>query len=126
MNIVRPEAAARFLEKFPFAFALQPFHNETTEGFCDIILPEAHYLEVLDISSSFGVLYNYPIGLDKWSFHVGIPVTEPKFERRSTFDIFFDLADRVGIRDTYNGYLENIFSTKLMNCSTSMMVSRPR
>ena len=44
---------------------LQPFHNETTEGFCDIVLPESHYLETLDITSAFGVTYNYPVGLDK-------------------------------------------------------------
>jgi anaerobic selenocysteine-containing dehydrogenase len=68
----------------------------------------------MDPSSSQGFFFNYPIGMDKWSFHVGMPVTEPKYERRCTLDILFDLADRVGIRDQYNSFLENWFSTKLM------------
>ncbi|MFC1921632.1 molybdopterin dinucleotide binding domain-containing protein, partial [Chloroflexota bacterium] len=38
----------------------------------------------------------------------------PKFERRCTLDILFDLADRVGIREEYNTFLENWFSTKRM------------
>ncbi|HEY79439.1 MAG TPA: molybdopterin-dependent oxidoreductase, partial [Dehalococcoidia bacterium] len=113
MNIVRPEAAARFLEKVPFAFALQPFHNETTEGFCDIVLPEAHYLEVLDISSSFGVLYNYPIGLDTWSFHVRMPVTEPRGEARDIQDVTYDLADRLGIRADYDELMDDYYDFKL-------------
>jgi anaerobic selenocysteine-containing dehydrogenase len=78
MNVIRPEAVEKVLKKVPFAFALQPFHNETTEGFCDIVLPESHYLETLDISASFGVTYNYPTGLDQWSIHVRMPVTEPR------------------------------------------------
>ena len=52
--------------------------------------------------------------MDKWSFHVGLPVCEPKYERRGTLDILFDLADRVGIREQYNTFLENWFSNKLM------------
>jgi len=45
---------------------------------------------------------------------VGIPVVPPKYERRDTLDILFDLADRVGIRAEYNNFLENWYSTKNM------------
>ena len=110
MNIVRPEAAEKFLKKIPFAFAFQPFHNETTEGFSDIVLPEAHYLEVLDIASAFGITYNYPIGLDKWCIHLRMPVTEPKGEGRDLQDLMNDLADRVGIRAEYNQVLDDFYT----------------
>lgn len=110
MNIMRPEAIEKFLAKIPFACALQPFHNETTEGFCDIVLPESHYLETLDIAASFGVTYNYPIGMDKWSFHVRMPVTEPRGEARDLQDVMHDLADRVGIRAAYNAQLDEFYT----------------
>ncbi len=110
MNLVRPEAAEKFLKKVPFACALQPFHNETTEGFCDIVLPESHYLETLDISTAFGVTYNYPVGMDKWSFHVRMPVTEPRGEARDIQDVMNDLADRVGIRAEYNAQLDDYYT----------------
>ncbi|MFC1874407.1 molybdopterin-dependent oxidoreductase [Chloroflexota bacterium] len=114
MNAANPKPAEAFLKKVPFTFSINTVHNETTEGFADIVLPECHFLENLDVASALGFFFNYPIGMEKWSFHIGIPVTEPKFERRSTFDILFDLADRCGIREKYNGYLENWFSTKHM------------
>ena len=110
MNVVRPESAEKLFKKIPFSFAFQPFHSETTEGFCDIVLPEAHWLEVLDISCSFGVTYNYPTGLDKWSFFLRQPVTEPKGESRDIQDFMFELADRVGIRKEYNNILDDIYT----------------
>jgi molybdopterin-containing oxidoreductase family molybdopterin binding subunit len=110
MNVVRPAAAEKFLKTVPFSFAFQPFHNETTEGFCDIVLPETHYLETLDIACSFGVTYNYPIGLDKWSFHVRMPVTEPRGEARDLQDVMNELADRVGIRAQYNAILDDFYT----------------
>lgn len=114
MSAGSPRPAEAFLKKVPFIFSINTVHNETTEGFADIVLPECHFLENLDPSSSQGYFFNYPIGMDKWSFHVGMPVCEPKYERRCTTDILFDLAERVGIREQYNNFLENWFSNKLM------------
>jgi len=110
MSLLRPEAAEKFLKNIPFACALQPFHNETTEGFCDIVLPESHFLETLDISTAFSVTYSYPVGMDKWSFHVRMPVTEPRGEARDIQDVMFDLADRVGIRAQYNAQLNDYYT----------------
>ncbi len=112
MNMHNPEPVERFLKKIPFIFAIQPFHNETTEGFCDIVLPETHYLESLDIASAFGIHYCYPAGLDNWSFHMRIPVVEPRGKTRNIQDILFDLADRVGIRSSYNTFLENYYTLR--------------
>lgn len=112
MNMHNPGPVEGFLRRIPFAFAIQPFHNETTEGFCDIVLPEVHYLESLDIASSFGIHYCYPAGLDQWCFHMRMPVSEPKGESRNVQDILFDLADRVGIRPAYNVFLENYYAVR--------------
>ena len=114
MNGGNPKSAEAFLKKVPFIFSINTAHNETSEGFADIVLPECHFLENLDVASSQGFFFNYPIGMQKWSFHLGLPVVEPKYERRATLDILFDLADRIGIRDEYNSFLDNWFSTKNM------------
>ncbi len=110
MNITRPGAVEKFLKKVPFAVAFQPFHNETTEGFCDIVLPESHALETLDISSAFGVVFNFPIGLDKWSIHLRVPVTEPRGEARDLQDVMDDLADRLGVRDRHNAMTDAFYT----------------
>lgn len=112
MNIINPEIAENFLGKIPFMFSVNTTHNETTEGFADIVLPDCHAYESHDVASSIGFFFNYPIGLDKWSFHVRTPAAEPKHERKDTLDIFFELADRTGIRTQYNNFLENYFSGK--------------
>lgn len=112
MNMSNPEPVERFLQKVPFSFAIQPFHNETTEGFCDIVLPEVHFLESLDIASAFGIHYSYPAGLDDWCFHMRMPAIEPKGETRNVQDILFDLSTRVGIRNKYNVFLNNYYSLK--------------
>jgi anaerobic selenocysteine-containing dehydrogenase len=114
MNCANPKSAEKFLGKIPFTFSINTMQNETTEGFADIVLPECDFLESLDVASAIGFFFNYPIGLDKWSFHLGMPVVEPKYERRDTLDIFFDLAERVGFRPEYNNFLENYFSGKSM------------
>ena len=112
MNIANENIIDNFLGKVPFMFSINLTHNETTEGFADIVLPDVHAYESYDIASSVGFFFNYPIGLDKWSFHVRTPVVEPKYDLIDTLDIYFELADRVGIREAYNLFLENYFSGK--------------
>jgi anaerobic selenocysteine-containing dehydrogenase len=112
MNIANENIIDNFLGKTPFMFSINLTHNETTEGFADIVLPDVHAYESYDIASSIGFFFNYPIGLDKWSFHVRTPVVEPKYDLIDTLDIYFELADRVGIREAYNLFLENYFSGK--------------
>ncbi len=112
MNMANPEMVGKFLSRVPFSFAFQPYHNETTEGFCDIVLPEGHYLETLDASSAFMVQIAFPIALNKWSVHIRMPVAEPKGETRDVFNLVFDLADRLGIRPKLNEAHSAFFSLR--------------
>ena len=112
MNIANSQTAENFLGKIPFFFSINLTHNETTEGFADIVLPDVHAYESHDVASSIGFFFNYPIGMDKWSFHVRMPVVEPKEDLKDTLDIYFELADRMGLREKYNTFLENYFSGK--------------
>jgi anaerobic selenocysteine-containing dehydrogenase len=63
------------------------------------------------------------MGMEKWCYHVGIPVCEPKYERRNLLDIMFDLADRLEIRDKYNNFLEGWFSNKVMKWEQKQTIS---
>ncbi len=123
MNAGNSTAAAEFLKKIPFVFSINTTHNETTEGFADIVLPNCHAFESLDPTSSQGYFFNYPMGMEKWCYHVGIPVCEPKHERRNLLDIMFDLADRLEIRDKYNNFLEGWFSNKVMKWEQKQTIS---
>jgi len=116
MNIANSHTAENFLKKIPFMFSINLTHNETTEGFADIVLPDVHAYESHDVASSVGFFFNYPIGLDKWSFHVRMPVIDqPKGDLKDTLDIYFELAERLGIREQYNRFLDNYFSNKSSN-----------
>ncbi|MFC1955146.1 molybdopterin-dependent oxidoreductase [Chloroflexota bacterium] len=111
MNLHNPEIVGNFLKKVPFTWVITTTHNETTEGFADIVLPENHFIEWLEPICSTGYYYNYPIGMEKWCFHLRMPCVAPKYERRETMDIYFDLAERLGIRDKFNKWLDPFLST---------------
>jgi molybdopterin-containing oxidoreductase family molybdopterin binding subunit len=109
------EPVGRFLSKVPFCWGVFTEHNETTEAFLDVVLPEKHALEQLDVSSSIGYYFNYPTGMEDWTFHLRQPAVKNRYEERDLLDIMFDLADRLGpkIRAKFNTYLDTYFSGKL-------------
>ncbi|MFH1349921.1 MAG: molybdopterin-dependent oxidoreductase [Pseudomonadota bacterium] len=109
------ETLEKFLDKVPFSWGIFTEQNETTEGFMDIILPEKHALEQLNIALSIGYFFNYPTGMDDWAFHLRQPVVKNRYEERDLFQILFDLADRIGpeVRAGLNTYLDTYFSSKL-------------
>lgn len=109
------ETMDNYLSKIPFGWGIFTEHNETTEGFMDIVLPEKHPLEQLNVGLSINFFFNYPTGMDDWAFHLRQPVVENRHEERDVVDVLFDLADRIGpdIRAKYNTYLDNYFSCKL-------------
>ncbi|MEW6668662.1 MAG: molybdopterin-dependent oxidoreductase [Thermodesulfobacteriota bacterium] len=109
------EATGRFLSKVPFCWGVFTEHNETTEAYLDIVLPEKHALEQLDVSSSIGYFFNYPTGMEDWTFHLRQPAVNNRYEERDLLEIMFDLADRLGPerRAKFNNYLDTYFSGKL-------------
>jgi anaerobic selenocysteine-containing dehydrogenase len=109
------ESVGNFLSKVPFCWGVFTEHNETTEAFLDVVLPEKHALEQLDVSSSIGYYFNYPTGMEDWTFHLRQPAVKNRYEERDLLDILFDLADRLGpeIRAKFNKYLDTYFSGKL-------------
>jgi anaerobic selenocysteine-containing dehydrogenase len=102
---------AKFFKKIPFTVSFNLIHNEFTEGFADIVLPDCHPLESWGLFSSHGPFFNWPIGLEGWSFPVRQPVVEPAYERREMIEVLWDLADRINMREEMNQYYNVYFSS---------------
>lgn len=102
---------AEFFKKVPFTVSINTIHNEFTEGFADIVLPDTHPLESWGLFESHGPFFNWPVGLEGWSFPIRQPVVAPKYERRQMIEVLWDLADRIGMREEINNYYNVYFSS---------------
>jgi molybdopterin-containing oxidoreductase family molybdopterin binding subunit len=112
-NASNPETAAKFLSKVPFFWSVNIFHNETTEGFADIVLPDCHFLESTNALQSITYFFNHSTAMDDWTYPVRQAVVEPKYERKEVVDILFELANRLGIRKEFNDMLDNYVTMKM-------------
>jgi len=99
-----PEWYAEFLKKIPFIVSWDLVPNEFAEGFADLLLPDTSYLETFTWMEGTGFFFNYPFGMEPWTFHITQPVVKPAHERRFLMDVTFDLLDRLGKRKELNEY----------------------
>lgn len=76
---------------FTVLFSL--FLDESTE-MADIVLPDTCYLERLDVRADWQSSFS-PV--DEWAYHIRQPVVEPMFQRRSSNEVYLELAERLGI-----------------------------
>ena len=112
-NASNPDNAAKFLTNVPFFWSVNIFHNETTEGFADIVLPDCHFLESTNALQSITYFFNHSTAMDDWTYPVRQAVVEPKYERREVVDILFELANRLDIRKEFNDMLDNYVTMKM-------------
>jgi len=108
MSVGNKDTVIETLLKIPFIVSFDIYHTEFTE-FADIVLPDTSYLEHLDSRPNPFIL-NLHAGLGEWCWPIKQPVVPPTGERRSTFDVLIELADRIGIREetnlAFNSYLK--------------------
>jgi molybdopterin-containing oxidoreductase family molybdopterin binding subunit len=112
-NASNPDNAAKFLSEVPFFWSVNIFHNETTEGFADIVLPDCHFLESTNALQSITYFFNHSTAMDDWTYPVRQAVVEPQHERKEVVDILFELANRLGIRKEFNDMLDNYVTMKM-------------
>lgn len=92
MSIADPkEMEKAFQELFVVDFNI--YLDETAE-FADIVLPDACYLERLDIRAD---RFSCISVVDEWAYHLRQPVVEPMFQRRPSQEVLLDIADRLGM-----------------------------
>ncbi len=109
-NSANPRDKAAFLKTVPFIVDIDIFPNEFNEGFADIVLPDASYLEYTDWSGIQHMYHNQPPVLDEpWCFHITQKVVEPQYQRRHAAQVIDDLLYRMGMYEKvigyYNGFL---------------------
>ena len=110
-SVQNREIMANFFKKIPFIVSINTIHNESTESFADIVLPDTHALESWGLFEHHAPFFTWPIGLEGWYFPIRQPVVEPQYERRQVIEILWDLADRIGMRKELNNYYNVYFSS---------------
>lgn len=92
MTLADPELVARaFADLFTVSFSL--YLDESTE-LADIVLPDACYLERLDIQPDW-MSNNTPV--DWWAYHIRQPVLSPLYQRRPAQEVMLEITERVGM-----------------------------
>ena len=109
-NNASPKKAAEMFKKIPFItyFAM---HIDELAEFADILLPEQHSMERLDL---FPNQYSTSISNSTGYFYWGVrqPVVEPAGEARQWTEVLLEIADRVGFLDEVNRIMNVAFELK--------------
>ena len=94
MTLADPDLVAKaFRDVFTVSFSL--YLDESTE-LADIVLPDACYLERLDIVPDW-MASNSPV--DWWAYHIRQPVVSPMYQRRPAQEVMLEIAKRAGMQD---------------------------
>lgn len=110
LNGTNPKDRERFYKDVPFIVDIDIFSNEFNEGFADILLPDASYLERSDWMGAQHMYHNQPPGVDyPWCCHITQAVVEPMYERRPATQIVIDILDRVGLGPKLNMVFNGLF-----------------
>jgi anaerobic selenocysteine-containing dehydrogenase len=104
MSLSDPDEVEGFFSDV-FTVNFNIFLDETAE-LSDIVLPDASYLERLDINADW--MAN-GCATDAWSYPLRQPVVPPIAERRSSSSVLLDLAGRVGIAPDMNAVINVSF-----------------
>ncbi|MBE5970864.1 MAG: hypothetical protein E7242_11605 [Lachnospiraceae bacterium] len=108
MNATNPHIREKFYKEIPFVVDCDIYSNEFNEGFADILLPDACYLERDDWMGIQHSYHNIPPSVhEPWCFHTTHHVIEPQYERRDMAQTVIELADRMGMRHKINAYYNN-------------------
>ena len=103
MSAAGPE---RCLEAFKdcFVVSVSLYSDETAEALADIVLPDACYLERLDLPS-----HGSPPGRGDWACQLGQPAVPPMFERRPFSEVLLEIGERLGIADAMNDRTNDLY-----------------
>ncbi len=103
MSMVVPEQTAEALRRIPFMASFATVIGETEE-FADIVLPDLHQLERLDIFPNMVQLAVTPSS-GYWYWGIRQPVVRPVGEARHWMEVLLELADRSGFTADLNQML---------------------
>lgn len=110
MNSINPQQMAQILRKIPFMVSFAQELDETAE-FADIVFPDTHQLERLNLFPNRFRINVSPSG-GHYFWEIQQPVVEPSFQARSWRDVLLELAERVGFLDEFNLILNTTMELK--------------
>lgn len=96
LGTANSDALANALKQVPFILSCELFNSELTEGFADIVLPDACYLEQTQWNVGLAQNFNHAYGMHDWCYHMVQPVVEPTAQRKSSYDVGLEILDRLG------------------------------
>ena len=96
ITVAEWDALAKALKQMDFIVAIELFNNETTEGFADIVLPDTCFLEKDNWATGLAQNFNHAWGMDDWCYHICEKVVEPMYERRHSYDMAYEILERLG------------------------------
>lgn len=101
MSLGDPDVIAEALKNIPFIVSFNLNLDETSD-FSDIVLPDACYLERLDVYPPNNFIFNFPGGKGEWAWVLRQPTVKPPSGARPCVEVLLELAERVGfIGDVY-------------------------
>jgi anaerobic selenocysteine-containing dehydrogenase len=95
ISVADTDAMAEALKALPFILSFELMHTELTEGFADIVLPDASYLEQSQWNVGLAQNFNHAYGMQDWCYHIIQPVVEPSGQRRSSYDVGLEILERL-------------------------------
>jgi anaerobic selenocysteine-containing dehydrogenase len=95
MSVANRDSIVNALRQIDFIIAIELFNTETTEGFADIVLPDTCFLEKNSWATGLAQNFNHAWGMDDWCYHIAQAVVEPQAERRHSYDIEYEIVERL-------------------------------
>jgi len=96
MSVGNWDAIAQALKEIDFIVGFEVFNSETTEGFADIVLPATCTLEEDNWATGLSQNFNHTWGMEDWCYHIAQNVLGYKTERKSAYELGFDILERLG------------------------------
>ncbi|MBU2608059.1 MAG: molybdopterin-dependent oxidoreductase [Chloroflexi bacterium] len=110
MSMANQEKLAEAYKEIPFMVVSELWSTEMAEGFADILLPDTCYLEQESWTDGLGFNFNHPFGMEDWSFHVLQPVVPPQGQRRSFYEVMWEVAKRMGQKEKLVEVINTIYA----------------
>lgn len=110
LNTANHKTAEAVLKRIPFIVSFELFANELVEGFSDIVLPDACFLEHFSWGDGFVFNYGQSWGMDDFAVHVMHKVVEPKGERRYKEEVLYEILRRMGYEEELKEVLNSTYN----------------
>lgn len=94
-------------------------HLDETAHMADLVLPDASYLETLDLPGTpydLSWYFNQP-HMKEWVHAIRQPVIPPQFERKPMMEFLLELADRLDLRMQFYNVLNYIYGVNALDGS---------